>query len=309
MTTTHAESTTALRWPPEDFYWAILDASALPRSRSGRTEQLGYLFEAFLPVAIEDVHAVYRRLPGRNGAQRYVACAAPRQRLEAEVNGALTLAPAALPACIDADVDPASLNLLNREFTPLAVRVGQRRWGVFAILILVACAALLTVGLERRTQATRAEATRTRAAALAVLEDTLGPVARESVGTAFPPERRLLAELRLLEQTRSAAAPVTTGSNAAFELAALLERWPKEGHVEAQSLSITESAIALLAQVPTMSDAQRLADALDSPPGWRLPQPETRSRRGSVAVTLRFEPAPEPIDVDPSEGSQGATKP
>ena len=55
-------------WPARRFYWAVLDTTGLVRARTGRgptTTQLGYVFENVLPgVQIEQMHAVYRRLPG-----------------------------------------------------------------------------------------------------------------------------------------------------------------------------------------------------------------------------------------------------
>ncbi len=68
-----------VRWPAERFYWALLDGGLLPR-RGRRRRQLGYLFERFVPgVAIEEVHAVYRAVPGARN--RFLACGAPAEKL------------------------------------------------------------------------------------------------------------------------------------------------------------------------------------------------------------------------------------
>ena len=86
---------TAVRCPSTSLYWAVLDASMLPRrpgSPSGR--QLGYLFEEVLPVPIESVHAVYLPLHG----QHYLACGADEALVRAaHDNGALALVPTELP--------------------------------------------------------------------------------------------------------------------------------------------------------------------------------------------------------------------
>ena len=104
-----AEQGRHVRWPVRRFYWAVLDGSVLPSvSRDGRgrlTQRLGYLFEGMLPgVSIEQMHAVYRPLPGPG--RRYLACGVPHSVLEQGVGEeVLTLTPASLPGFVNEQLD------------------------------------------------------------------------------------------------------------------------------------------------------------------------------------------------------------
>src|SRR5690606_20144757 len=62
-----------LSWPPDRFYWGVLDVRDLPRNADRC-----YLLEPVLPVPIESVQAVYEPV----GDGRVLACAAPREALE-----------------------------------------------------------------------------------------------------------------------------------------------------------------------------------------------------------------------------------
>ncbi len=286
-----------LRWPADRFYWAILDASSLsgrPTVRSRRQhERLGYLFESVLPgVTIEEVQAVYQRLPG--SAKRVLACGFTRNVLEQEVDQyALTLSPQTLPAFVHERIEPAALNLLTGRFLPTAVRRGQRRLMLSIGLALALCAILAIVGLERRTSAQRRAHDDVLAARTAILEQVLGSAA-PGIGADIPgipgagAELRLTAERRRLEQTRSHDVAVSELHDSARVLARLLGLWPSDVPAQTESLSISSTSITIRAQVPGMADAQRLADALARFRGWQLHQPQSESRRDHVQVTLRL---------------------
>lgn len=281
-----------LRWPAERFYWAILDASSMPGRPTGRSrrqhERLGYLFESVLPgVTIEEVQAVYQRLPG--DATRILACGLPKNVLNNDVDAsAVTLTPESAPGFLEGPVDLARLNLLTGSFLPHAVRHLRRRWLLHVCLIFTFCAALLIVGLERRTNLHRHWISDLAAAQETIIKQVLGP--NTPLPGAGGGELRLIAQRRRLEQTRSDDLPVSEVGNAAAILTRLLALWPHDLHAQTQSLSITSSSITVRAAVPTMADAQTLADAFTSINGWRLQQPQSEVRRDRVDVTLRFEP-------------------
>ena len=107
-----------LRWPPDRFYLAVLDAGVVPGRRRPSTEQLGYLFESLVPQPLEELHAVYHPL----GDRRYLACALPREALGEVDEAALSLSPDALPELVSDRVDPAELELLSGPYAPPRIR-------------------------------------------------------------------------------------------------------------------------------------------------------------------------------------------
>ncbi len=283
-----------LRWPAERFYWADLDGSVLPaslRGRWGRRRQgLGYLFESVLPgVSIEDLHMVYCRLS--ESPKRYLACGLPRTVLKQEVAlQAVTLMPASPPAFIDNEVRLNSLNLLTGSFRPKAVRLLQRRWLVHGAVILMACVGLMIFGLERRVHGMQDQINGVAATKWRIVEQLLGPVPSRSGAPLQPWALRLTAELRRLEQTRSPDVGGTEMVDCSAILSDVLACWPDDVHAQTESFSVTPTSITIHAGVATMADAQRLADAFVTVPGWRLHQPQSEARRDHVDVTLRFEP-------------------
>lgn len=281
-----------IQWPVERFYWAVLDASALPGTRGwrsgGRLKQLGYLFENVIPgVAIEDIQTIYRRLPGPG--RRYVACGVPRARLREDLNPeAVTLGPEALPEFVDEALDPSELNVLSGMFLPPAVRGARRCQVLSAVVILATCCVLLTVGVERRARSAAAQTAELLAAQATVLRQVLGPTS--SLGGTQAPQLRLTAERRQLEQTRRDDPAGKDIVDCAPILGRLLGLWPSDLSTRTDSLVVAPESIALRVVVATMADAQRLADALRALPGWQLQQPQSEAQRDTVTVGLRFLP-------------------
>ncbi len=280
-----------LRWPVERFYWAVLDGSLVPAaSRLGarRLRQgLGYVFESVLPgIPIEEVHAIYQRLPGQQ--RRYLACAVPLSALEQEVpKGALSLSPESLPDFVTDAVDPHRLNLLTGKFLPGHLRGLRRRSMLSLALIALLCAVLLSFGSERRVRAVQQQVGRVVEAKLAVYEQVLGA---EAIGGRLPTERLLTAELRTLERTRSSDAPVDDIADCSTVLSNLLARWPTSVTVDVQTLSIAPEAITVGGSVPAMEDVQRLWDAFQAMPGWRAEPPQSKTSGDRVTFTLSFKP-------------------
>ncbi|MCH8342414.1 MAG: hypothetical protein IH983_00315 [Planctomycetes bacterium] len=294
-----------LTWPPERFFWAVLDASVLSAARTKRwrrsSQRLGYLFEGVLPgMPIEEVHAVYRRLrgpspgagAGAGAGQRYLACGLTRSVLEQEVGPqAVTLTPESLPSFVEEDIEPNRINLLTGSFLAKPVRLLQRRWLLHACVMLIACTSLIIFGLERRVQGMQDQINGVASARERLVDQLLGPTPSRSGAPLQPWALRLTAELRRLQQTRSpdvAAAAEMVDCSAI--LSDVLARWPKDVHALTDSVSITATSITIRAAVPSMADAQRLADAFVALPGWRLHQPQSEAKRHHVDVTLRLGP-------------------
>ena len=288
-----------LTWPPERFFWAVLDASVLSAARTKRwrrsSQRLGYLFEGVLPgLAIEEVHAVYRRLrgPSPGAGQRYLACGLTRSVLEQEVGPqAVTLTPASLPSFVEDEIELDRINLLTGSFLAKPVRTVQRRWLLHACVILIACTSLIIFGLERRVHGMQDQINGVVATKGRLVEQLLGPAPSRSGAPLQPGALRLTAELRRLEQTRSPDVAGTRMVDCSAILSDVLARWPKDVHALTDSMSVTPTSITIRAAVPSMADAQRLADAFVELPGWRLLQPQSEVRRDHVNVTLRLQPA------------------
>jgi hypothetical protein len=284
---TRATASVHVRWPAESFYWGVLDASVLDRitliDPRRRDRHLGYLFESSLPLPIEEVHAVYRRVSG----DRFIACGVERELLSSLEPTAAMLGPASLPAAIAGEIEPDAFNLITGAWAPPIVR-RLRRLSVIIIVVAMGAGAMLGVlGLERRTRAIRDEVAWLAAEETRIYERALGP---PSPGAVLPPERLLVAELARLERTRRPDAPATAATGVAPILAGLLSHWPAGIQAETSVLSVGSEAVTITAEVPTMADAQALSDALADLDGWTVQLPRTQARSGSVDVTIRLVP-------------------
>ncbi|MCA9284394.1 MAG: hypothetical protein KDA22_04215 [Phycisphaerales bacterium] len=287
---------TAVRCPSTSLYWAVLDASMLPRrpgSPSGR--QLGYLFEEVLPVPIESVHAVYLPLHG----QHYLACGADEALVRAaHDNGALALVPTELPpfvvesaaaSGVGGTVDVDRLNLLTGAFEPHAVGRARRRWLAHVAIAALSVAVLVFVGQWRRATAIDQAARGLAEDRLADLRTAL-PAGQQSAAN---PELALLAELRQLEQTRTAPPAAMRERSAATILAEVMRLWPRSVTARPDSASVSSNAIVLRGTAATSDDAQRLADAFRDLEGWTLEQPQFRAGAEGASFTVTLRPAGE----------------
>lgn len=284
-----------LTWPSQRFYWAILDTSYINnshmRSLRRKSQQLGYLFENYLPaIAIEDIQAVYR--PLSKSASHFIACGLPKKLLTQELDPqAITLTPSELPSFIDQDCDPAQLNLLTREYQPKTVRQLYRRSTLSVCSIVTICTILLIVGLERRTNAARNQKENLHDSQTQLLEQVID--SGSNIPRLLPGALRITAELRRLQQTRSGDSVGTEINESSLLLASLLALWPTNLHIQTESISITQMSITIRAKVPTMADVQQFADALALLPNWQLKQPQSKANRDHIDVTLSFESTPE----------------
>jgi hypothetical protein len=276
--------------PADQLYWAQLDASRVPGRI--RRDQLSYLLEPLVPQPLDELHAIYQPLPGR----QYLAVAVAKEKLAAACGPEMvTLTPAALPEFVQDEVHPDQLNLLTGPFTPAAIRRVRRRWLQCAALLIVVTCALVTWGFERRIRVER-EARRVVAATNhAVYEQVLGPA---FVRSPLPPDLQLESELRRLRRTRATdraqqSFADISPADAALSLSKVLRRWP-DLYVQLESMHITSDAIHLQALVPDNRQAQALSSAFADLPGWQLDHPTVRSATVAVRVTLRLKRLPEP---------------
>jgi len=276
-----------------------LDPKGLgPAARRPTTEQLGFLFERVLPVPIEQVQCAYVRLADGTVA----ACAAPIEALDAalaseELAAATTLCPAEVPEFIRSaaesagspSVGPTRFNLLTGRFLPRSVRRWRRQCrGALAVGGLgVVASLLLGVWLrDRSIGAAIAEVERRR---WALIDDAISPLGPDQ---GLPPDLRLTAELRRLEQTRGsgAAESVTTvATDVSALLAEVLSAWPKATRATVDAVSVTQDSIDLRGTAPDAVGAAAAATAMRSLPGWRVPQPQVRAGREGVTFTVRLE--------------------
>lgn len=286
-----------ITWPVERFYWGLIDGSRLIGTKGKLQERLGYLFENDLPgISIEEVHAVYQRAPNDSGS--YLACGLQKNVIQTEVTPtAITLSPQEIPTfIIDAagqPLDPSSLNLLTGAFVPIPVRRLKRRWLLQLAAIIAICAVMAVIGIERRMAAVQRQFDLVTAQQNELFEQVMGSSSGGGGAGSQPPALRILAELRQLEQTRSANAPDGSLENCSATLSELLALWPDQLHVQTESVSITPASVTLRGHVPSMTDAQLLANALTPMKGWQLAQPQSEVHRDKVDVTVRLD-RPEP---------------
>ena len=284
-----------LALPAHRFYWALLDVRSLPRPQRRNARALGFLFEASLPLPIESVQTAFAPAPSQ--PHSVVACGMDRDDLTllaGDHPASLTLCPQDLPEFLsDAGIDAKRLNLMTADFEPPAFRRAKRQMRAHGMIILLLATAMVTIGIHRRTLDVRHH--------IAVLQDqrdevVLATVGRQ-IGSGQPPELRMLAELRSLQQTRGrSAALATTDARPSAEIIEsfryVASHWPRELEIRADSLLITPASMTLHGVAPASNDVQALADSMNDLEGWRLEQPQmSATTSGDVQVTLRWHPA------------------
>jgi hypothetical protein len=275
---------THLTWPPQRFYFAVVDAPPSRRSRRS-IEQILYAAEPQLPVPLEELHAA--TAPGTNG--RIIFCAVPREALQEVPHSALTLSPSELPEFLVDEAAPEQFNLLTGPFEPQRIRRMRRAGNVFVALTMVVVGAAIIFGLRRRTAACDEAATAHTTTIQTVTQRAIQSTqAHQSTQQLF---LMLTAELRTLRQTRSTGIVDPQLFDAPGTLADVLALWPSELNARTESLSVTRTQIVIRAEVPASADVQRLADSLSQLPGWQLRQPRVDSTaKGGASCTITLVP-------------------
>lgn len=297
------------RLSPERFYWAVLSPlQDLPvvTARTLGTPMtravLGEAFAAHLPVELATVAPAYTMLADGS----VLACALPAAALgEPNLASAITVAPSALPEWLTQDADPETLNVLTGAFEPRSV-LAARRQRSLAVTGLAALLALgCIVGFERRA----AHARGAEQSSLAALDELVrsNPAQELGIQPDQPAHERSVAldrELSRLRATRNSQASLGL-ADAADPLASVLAAWPRGIKAQVQSLSAAPSQLSLSALLPTLPEAEKLASALGSAPGWAPAQPQITTSGKGVQMQLTLTPTPTP--TSPNSKLQGGT--
>ncbi|MCC6678155.1 MAG: hypothetical protein IT436_13520 [Phycisphaerales bacterium] len=273
---------TSITWPPERFYWALLDAPGL-KCRGGRAFPLppGLLAELadHVPQPIEEMWVVGTHA----GNGQMLVCAARRGELaEVEVT-ARSLTPTALPPGVDgglAALLPA-LNLLVGEFEPAPLRRERWRWHRARALVVVVLVGLVVTGMARRTShwskvAHTAEQARAKLAA-----DLLGPLSH-------PAEANLALDAEIDRLRAAARNRPTLPRDASVQLVSLLNAWPATVPSKPQSVAVNDSGVSVSVSVD--GDAAPFLSAFKAPNGWSLDEPRLNKAGEVTRMTLRLRP-------------------
>lgn len=302
---------TQITLPAERFFWARLDAGSLPRQRRRDRQALGYLLEAHLPVPVDEVQTAFAPITG--SADHFIACGMRKDALAETLRDradALTLVPETWPKWLDAAaLSMQRLNLLHGAFEPRTLRKARRHALVVWMSLMLACAALLCIGLTRRTAAIRKEIAAIQDARHQVMASVV-PAGGGGVSSQ-PPELRMLAELRSLRQTRGelqvggGSGPLGHRADVVESFAQLVAAWPRDLHVRTESVLITPTTMTLRGFVATSDDVQSLANALatlrkdeanaliDMEGVWLLQQPQISvTKPDEVSATLQWRHEP-----------------
>lgn len=291
--------------PPDELYWAVLEADALggvsasekARMVSGRSAALEALLAPKLPVEVGEVHVVYAMLTDG----RVLACAVPHTAMEVRrTPELLAIRPAALPEglVLDEGSYAASLNFLVGPYEPRPIRNARRQTGLIGVGAIVLATALAVFGIERRGAAHHSDEAAAQKATETILRQVLGAGAGFGGGAA-----QLEAELQRLRQTRMR--PASEQDDAPRALAALLQAWPRgedAPHVRTEALSVGRGAIVLGVTADDRAAAVAISEALRGVKGWTLLQPQMSAaddKTGSVRLQLRLVPSEsEPVATD-----------
>ncbi len=303
------EDPAAIVWPPERFFWAIVEpASSSPAAAVGWKRDGPIppgLFADLadqVPVDVDQLHAVAAaEVCGGGDGGSIIICAARRDELEAvhAAGVARRLVPSSLPdeviyiasshgEAARTPLDPGRLNLLVGAFEPIASRRARARRHARAAAAVLALSVLALVGLLRRASHDERLAARARGESAAILA-RLG-----FDGDAGPATLRLLAELDQRRRLAGVDVARRQDPDAAAALARVLNCWPADTAASPRSLSVGPDGASLSVVVPPPGDAAAFIASLRPVEGWRLDEPRLASVGPNTRVTLRLHPAPAP---------------
>jgi len=274
-------------WPAERFYWSVLAAPGVPvkvlRPPPAIAAALDLLLANDLPLPLDEVHAVYRRLDER----RVLACAAPVASLRALPPGTLSLSPESWPEAIASEcggLPPTAINLLAGVFEPTPFRRARAMRALWVSGGVILVGALAAIGLERRASAWA----RDSAAAHDASRQAMLAALPEEPPTSSVLPMRLKAELDQLRRTRRPTRGDELPRDGVVALSNLLAGWPADVLARTEVVSASHENLSLSVQVD--GDPQGLLDGLSAVPGWVRDEPRI-SRVGSrVLVTLSYRP-------------------
>lgn len=264
--------TQRLTWPTNRFYWATLDAPGVRRVGPIPTGLLP-LLEDDVPANADDLHAVGVPLSGG----RLGVCAAEAAALRAVPPGVLSLTPEALPSFLASQgLSPDQFNLLAGAFEPLPLRRRRFHRHAFAAGTVALCAALLAVGLHRRTAHWESYTHDARTASQTIAAEA-----------ASVPPHQLAAQASRVRGTLDALAKAAPSPDASIALAAVLRAWPTS--IPSKPQSITTNAAGIAISVTLEGEPAAFLDAFTPPQGWMLDEPRvnTVDKVSRLALQLR----------------------
>lgn len=262
-----------LAWPTNHFYWAILDAPGVRRAGPIPAGLLP-LLEDDVPANADDLHAVGVPLAGG----RLGVCAAEAAALRAVPPGVLTLTPEALPPFLASHgLNPDQFNLLAGAFEPLPLRRRRFHRHAFAAGTVALCAALLAVGLHRRTARWESYTHDARAASQTIAAEA-----------ASVPPLQLAAQASRLRGTLDAMAKAAPSPDASIALAAVLRAWPTS--IPSKPQSITTNAAGISIMVTLEGEPAVFLDAFKAPEGWMLDEPRVNTVENVSRLALNLRP-------------------
>lgn len=248
------------RIPAGLLYWGCLPVSY----RRAREAVQDFACERFVPVPVESLHLT--RACAANGETILVGIEEERLRAflatdPERFRDSWSLLPDRLPEGIrPASGDDAvcdRLNLLHGRFEPAA----RRRWrrATTALLHggLAAACLLLLLGVERRAQAGQE---RTRAIA-AASQAAIAQAVQALPGDRHPAQR-LTMELRRMEQAQRLPRREDLQPGQIQE--GLWRHWPADIRLQAETVSVVADRVVIRGRVPSLADAERLAQAFAS---------------------------------------------
>lgn len=267
--------------PPERLYLALLDP---PVSRGrARRDELGFAFEAALPVELDSVHALYRPLSdGRVLAIGLDSTAA------AELGRSNTIAtPAGWPEWIRPEIrhiPPESVNLLTGNATPNSVRQARFTTVNRTLWVLSLVAIIASIGMERRIRSANMATGALDRQLQRAYSDVLGPAKANS---GQPAAAILTSELRRLRATRTAL-PTERRNSADRVLAGLLDAWPQIP-VKAESITIAERSVEVVVRVANLAAVQQFVTAFGEVEGIAPATTSTEAQQDEVRATIRLD--------------------
>jgi len=299
----------SITWPPERFFWALIDPSKLPRSlaRQGIATSHPALDELIvdqLPLPLHELHVVYQRVSNNNN--RLIACAARTNDLRDLPIETLELKASHLPRWLDEALTPidthpdlsimpesdhfqhetiaqssaASLpNVLIGTHAPHSIRRHARhRDLIFACTLLSLCLCL-ALGMNRRAAASRTQAQNFATATAGLVRANV-----PSLPASWP---AIISELETEHHnfTRTRTQPMIPPRDAAEVLAGLLARWPLATSVQTQSLRVAEDQMTITVSTSLVDNARAFANNIIAPSGWVLSEPQLSSS-GNASILM-----------------------
>jgi len=254
--------------PAEHCYFAVLDASVLPRSRRRSARHLHYLLESMIPLPVEEVHAAYAPLAD----DRVLACAVPREVMDRiDPATARRVVPASIPSWVGAEPERLP-NLRFGAAAPPTIHRLRRAAFTVALLGLVAGAALALLRIESRRRSAERVAQIVQQRAAERLTAVLGRLVLPDLAPLAAAEIELLRRGEDAEKAGGA-----TDADALRMLEEIERVWPKGAAARILAINVTGARVAVEASTPDHATGLVVQHALSKLPLWSLRAPRGES--------------------------------